>query len=503
MKKPKNSLNNRPSSTRTHANRREVADYIAYFPNLRVGIVGDLMLDRFLFGTVERISPEAPVPVVAEQEALVMPGGAGNVALNVTALGAHAAVFGVVGEDVSGTELTKRMRVNGIDTYGVVTCSDRPTTEKLRIATYAQQIVRVDTEVCDAITEHEATLLLQAVTAALKTLDVLIIADYDKGVVSPKVARAVVNLACTHNVPLVVDSKKTDVSCFRWARIITPNEHEARGMTGEGSVEAAGAQLAATLRTAVLVTRGSQGMTLFDADEVVHFKANTRDVYDVSGAGDTVVAVLALALAAGASLAEAVQLSNAGAGKVVEKRGTATLADHELHHAARTEASLLHGALHERVVTQEELLNLVSDAQAAGKRVVMTNGCFDLVHPGHVTYLAKARALGDVLVVAVNDDASVERLKGAGRPVNTLAHRMMVLAGLKSVDLVVAFGEDTPERLISAVLPDILVKGSDYTVEQIAGHQAVLAHGGEVLVIDLEPEHSTTDIIASIRNSQT
>lgn len=464
------------------------------FENVRVLVAGDLMLDRYWLGSTGRISPEAPVPVVKLDTREDRPGGAANVAVNIAALGAHAALVGLLGEDEPGNALLALLAARHIDTTHC-TRSALPTTTKLRVLSRNQQLIRLDTE---DVAPAPPQQLLQDYRDAVKTAQVVVLSDYAKGAL--RNCAAFIDAARAHNVPVLADPKGQDFSAYRGATVLTPNLSELEAVVGACPDDATLVAKATALRQqlelgALLVTRSARGMTLIDAqDRAYHLPAAAREVYDVTGAGDTVIAVLGAALGAGLALADAASLANTAAGIVVAKLGVAT--------ATRSELRL---ALHQRGVggrsaqSAEQVAEFVREAQARGEKVVMTNGCFDLLHAGHIAYLEEAKALGDRLVVAVNDDASVRRLKGAQRPITPLADRLAVVAGLAAVDWVVAFADDTPAQLIEQVGPDVLVKGGDYRPDQIAGAASVLARGGDVKVLCFRPGRSTSSIIDAIR----
>ncbi|SDL54562.1 D-beta-D-heptose 7-phosphate kinase / D-beta-D-heptose 1-phosphate adenosyltransferase [Modicisalibacter muralis] len=460
----------------------------------RLLVVGDVMLDRYWHGGTWRISPEAPVPVVRVGETEDRPGGAANVALNIASLGGHVALAGVVGGDTNADLLKTRLEHSDVSTH--FQCSGEiPTITKLRVMSRNQQLIRLDFE--EGLGGIDTRELLDRVAAALPETDLVILSDYGKGTLN-RIEELIARIRAAGK-RVLVDPKGSDFSRYRGASVITPNFGEFETVVGpcrdDAELAEKGQRLRAELELeALLITRSEKGMTLIrEGHEPLHLPTHAREVFDVTGAGDTVIGVLGLALAAGHGFPEAMTLANLAAGLVVAKPGTATLSIAELYTA-------LHGdKLAEFGMTSEaRLIDAVRAAQARGERVVMTNGCFDILHAGHVAYLEQARRLGDRLIVAVNDDASIARLKGPSRPINPLLRRMQVLAGLGAVDWVVPFAEDTPARLIEAVLPDVLVKGGDYQPEQIAGGEAVLANGGEVKVLGFEDGVSTTAMIATI-----
>lgn len=461
------------------------------FRHARVLVVGDVMLDVYWQGSTHRISPEAPVPVVRVEDESVRVGGAGNVAVNVAALGGQACLVALVGQDAEARQLAALLADQGVQ-HDLLDCAVQ-TLRKLRVLSRHQQLIRLDFEPPVGASPG----LLEAMTRHLAAADCVVLSDYAKGALVE--APAMIERARARGLPVYIDPKGTDYARYRGATLLTPNLAEFEAVAGRcadvDDLARRGERMRAELALeALLITRGEQGMTLIEAGRPArHFPTRAREVYDVTGAGDTVIAALAAARAAGATLEEAVQIANYAAGVVVGKLGTATASREEIRAAMDEHAPLERG-----IVAEADLVERVARARAAGERIVMTNGCFDLLHPGHVTYLAQARALGDRLIVAVNDDASVRRLKGAGRPVNPLAARMTVLAALASVDWVVPFCEDTPERLICRLRPDVLVKGGDYHPSQIAGADCVLAAGGEVRILPFIPGHSTTAILGRV-----
>lgn len=469
------------------------------FSRVKAVVLGDVMLDRFWAGATERISPEAPVPVVRVSECEGRPGGAGNVAVNLAVLGADAALMGLVGKDEAAVELRSAVESAGV--RWLVTPCAGDTIVKLRVLSRHQQLLRMDFE--QSLESYADDLFTGYVNSQLADCDVLVLSDYAKGTLS-QVPR-VISAAREMGKPVLVDPKGQDLNRYRGATLLTPNLSEFEAVVGVCESESVLVERGESLRQsleldALLITRSERGMTLLQRNEPpLHLPARAREVYDVTGAGDTVISVLAAALGAGETLPAATALANAAAGVVVGKLGTAAVTRDELNAAlARDLGESLAEA--GNVLDESTLLDKVAQAKASGERVVMTNGCFDLLHPGHIAYLREARALGDRLIVAVNDDDSVRRLKGENRPINGLAARMSVLSELRSVDWVVAFSEDTPARLIGELLPDVLVKGGDYEPSQIAGHDAVVAAGGEVQVLSFIEGHSTTDIIERARS---
>jgi len=471
---------------------------IPSFDRGRVLVVGDVMLDRYWHGVTSRISPEAPVPVVHVGRSEERPGGAANVALNTAVLGCRTRLLGVTGDDEAAGLLEAQLDAAGID-YRFQRLANTPTVTKLRVISRHQQLIRLDFE--DRFQDIDADRLLAEFRNGLADCDVVVLSDYGKGTLAR--ITGLIKAARQAGKPVLVDPKAPDLSRYRGASLITPNlaefELAAGPCANEEALRESGRELISRHGIdALLITRGEQGMTLLRCDVApLHLPAETRDVFDVTGAGDTVIAVLAAAIAAGEDLPEATALANLAAGIVVGKLGTASVSPLELLRAVQRVPEACSGTL-----TREQLLVAVEEARARGERIVMTNGCFDLLHAGHVAYLRQARRMGDRLIVAVNDDASVSRLKGKGRPLNTLERRMAVLSGLESVDWLVPFSEDTPERLINEVRPDLLVKGGDYRPEQIAGFECVTRHGGEVVVLGYEDGCSTSDMIETIRRRE-
>ena len=466
------------------------------FKLARILVVGDIMLDRYWHGGTSRISPEAPVPVVKVEQIEERPGGAGNVALNIASLGAFTSLVGLSGDDEAADALTTRLTGAKIDCH-FVRDESLATITKLRVISRHQQLIRLDFE--DHIDDYAKVSLSETATELLSQHQVLLLSDYAKGAISNP--QALIKAAREQNIPVLVDPKGTDFERYRGATLLTPNLNEFEAIVGHCPDDATLVKRAQQLiqqydLNALLVTRGEQGMSLVqrDAAQEHYFPAQAKEVYDVTGAGDTVIGTLATALAAGSDIVTATALANLAASIVVGKLGTAAINKVELSRATIGDSDMGLGVLNE-----EQLLLAMQVSQEQGERIVMTNGCFDILHSGHVHYLQQAKTLGDRLIVAVNDDASVSRLKGPGRPVNSVERRMAVLSGLGAVDWVVAFSEDTPERLISQLLPDILVKGGDYEVADVAGGKQVIANGGEVKILDFVDGVSTTGIINAVQ----
>ncbi|MBP2846552.1 bifunctional D-glycero-beta-D-manno-heptose-7-phosphate kinase/D-glycero-beta-D-manno-heptose 1-phosphate adenylyltransferase HldE [Dickeya oryzae] len=465
------------------------------FRHAGVLVVGDVMLDRYWYGPTSRISPEAPVPVVKVDTIEERPGGAANVAMNIAALGAGSRLVGLTGIDDAARALSAKLNEVNVK-CDFVSVPTHPTITKLRVLSRNQQLIRLDFE--EGFDSVDPQPMIDRIQQALPKIGALVLSDYAKGALVH--VQTMIQTARAAGVPVLIDPKGTDFNRYRGATLLTPNLSEFEAVAGrckdENDLVERGAKLLAELDlSALLVTRSEQGMTLLQPGKApLHLPTQAQEVYDVTGAGDTVIGVLAAALAAGKPLEEACFLANAAAGVVVGKLGTSTVTPIELENAIRGRADTGFG-----VMTEAQLKDAVALARQRGETVVMTNGCFDILHAGHVSYLANAHRLGDRLIVAVNSDDSTKRLKGPTRPVNPLTQRMIVLGALEAVDWVVPFEEDTPQRLISEVLPDILVKGGDYKPEDIAGSKEVWANGGEVRVLNFEDGCSTTNIINTIK----
>lgn len=470
--------------------------YSPQFNNAKVLVLGDVMLDRYWFGSTNRISPEAPVPVVKVQENEDRAGGAANVAMNIASLNVPVTLHGLVGNDDAGRALDKLLSEHRIQNQCVAVDS-HPTITKLRILSRHQQLLRLDFE--EGFHNLDCQALLAKLAAEITAYGALILSDYGKGTLDT--VQQMIQIARQANVPVLIDPKGTDFERYRGATLLTPNMSEFEAVAGhcndESEIVAKGLKMIVDFDlSALLITRSEKGMTLLRPNQdPFHLPTQAKEVYDVTGAGDTVISVLATAIADGRPLEEACYLANAAAGVVVGKLGTSTVSPSELEQAIHQRAETGFG-----VVSEDELKVIVKQSKTRGEKIVMTNGCFDILHPGHISYLENARKLGDRLIVAVNTDESVKRLKGESRPINDLNARMAVLAGLASVDWVVPFGEDTPQRLIGEILPDLLVKGGDYKPEEISGSQEVWANGGEVRVLNFENGCSTTNVIKKIQS---
>ncbi|MEC4590406.1 MULTISPECIES: D-glycero-beta-D-manno-heptose-7-phosphate kinase [Nitrospirillum] len=469
----------------------------------RVMVIGDVMLDRFVRGKVGRISPEAPVPVLRNAHEDVMLGGAGNVVRNITALGGHVVFGGVIGGDAAGVRVSQLVAADAQVTPILQVDTRRRTSEKTRFVADGHHLLRSDWDSEEAVAEDTHRGLVTAMAAHLSGVDVVILSDYGKGVFTPPVLKELIALAREAGKPVIVDPKSADYSIYRGATLVTPNRAELALAVGhsprttEEIVAAAGTLMRDHGIEGMLVTRSEEGMTLVRGDGTsLNVQAEAKEVFDVSGAGDTVVSVIATALATGADIAEAVELANVAAGLVVAKVGTAVVSPAELMHALAEQDDRQNLS---KVLGGTELREQIARWRRRGLKVGFTNGCFDLIHPGHVQLLAAARATCDRLIVGLNSDASVRRLKGPERPIQDERSRAIVLAAFGSVDAVALFEDDTPLALITEVMPDVLIKGADYTIDQVVGADVVQAHGGRVALVELVPNQSTTGIAKRIR----
>ena len=469
------------------------------FHAARVLVVGDVMLDRFVYGSVERISPEAPIPIVAVERTADMPGGAANVARNIAAMGARAHLIGVVGDDASATGLREQIAASPEIAADLIVDHSRPTTVKTRYVADGQQIMRADRESRTPLAADIEARLVTAFVRALDGVSVVLLSDYGKGVLSGTVTRALIDAATRANKPVIVDPKARDFGKYQGATLIKPNRLELQAACGhpcstqEQVLAAARQLLAGGVCETLVVTRGRDGMSVIGRDSsVTHLTTTARQVFDVSGAGDTAMATLALGMAAGGRVTDAAALANVAAGIAVGKRGTATVSTGEIM-AELHPAEDGHGR--QKILSLESALHQVARWRNAGQKVAFTNGCFDLLHPGHVALLDHARCAADRLVVGLNADASVRRLKGPERPVQSEVARATVLAALSSVDAVVIFADDEPLELIERLAPEVLVKGADYRLDQIVGADLVTARGGQVLLAPLVPGHSTSGTV--------
>lgn len=484
--------------------RKRIESLFARTKEIRALVIGDLMLDEYLWGKTDRISPEAPVQVVDVMREDLRLGGAGNVVNNLAALGCKVSVCSVIGADDNGALLMQAFTGMGVDNEGLFEDPDRRTGKKTRVMAAHQQIVRIDRESKNALAPSFEARLIGWLKENARDFNVLVVSDYLKGVLTPAVIAAIVTLGKELKIPVVVDPKGSDYSKYRGATILTPNRKEAEQASGiaivdETSLNLAAAKLLEYLNlSALLITRSEAGMSLFRPDsDPLHIPTVAREVYDVTGAGDTVLAVLSLGLAAGLSFDDSAQLANTAAGIVVGKLGTSTLKPAEI----LDEIGREHRDSDNKIKNLDVLAEIISAEKSRGKKIVFTNGCFDLLHVGHVKYLQKARSFGDLLILGLNSDASIKRLKGDKRPLIGEEERAHILAALDCIDYVVVFDEDTPLRLIETLKPSILVKGGDYTLDGVVGREAVEAAGGRVELVQFVDGKSTTNIISKILES--
>ncbi len=475
-------------------------EFLKRLASCKVAIVGDVMLDAYLHGGVTRISPEAPVPVIKWNSEKAVAGGAGNVAANIASLGASVVLVGVCGADTDREQLLALLRAAGkIDVDGVIADRSRRTTKKIRVVGQAQQMLRIDQEDDRPLEDDIERALIAKAIKAIDAADIVIMSDYGKGVLGDRVIATCVARAREVGKTLIVDPKRRELADYRGATILTPNRAELTLATGmpcetDEQAEAAARRVRETTGADVLLTRSEKGMSFFPAQgDAIHLPTMAKSVFDVSGAGDTVVALIAVGLAAGLPMIEAMKIANHAAGVVVSRFGTATLTLEEL--AASIAASHMTEVQDGRLVDTETAIRLRKFWEAQGYSVGFTNGCFDLLHPGHVSLIARASAACDRLIVALNSDASVKRLKGPSRPVQTEVARAQVIGAVKGVDAVVLFEEDTPQRIIEQLQPDVLVKGADYQEEQIVGADVVRARGGKIIRAELVDGQSTTSIL--------
>ncbi|KPJ76020.1 MAG: D-beta-D-heptose 1-phosphate adenosyltransferase [Deltaproteobacteria bacterium SG8_13] len=475
---------------------------ISKFQACKVLVVGDLMIDEYVWGSVDRISPEAPVQVVAVTDEDYTLGGAGNVVNNLSALGAAVQTIGVIGTDTNGSLLLKKLKRLKAGTAGVIAENNRPTTVKTRILADHQHVLRIDRETRREIAGDTFTKLSDAALALIPAADVVLVSDYGKGLITAKFLAHVIRCARQNHKPVIVDPKGDDYTRYNGASLVTPNRKEAAMASGveivdEATLQTAGKNiLKKTDIERVLITLGKDGMVLFERNTKPYkIAAEARLIFDVSGAGDTVVAVLSLSLAAGADYRQAMTLANTAAGLVVGKVGTATASPAELQAALDPSTGSISG----KFVPMPSIKALARDLKRAGKKIVMTNGCFDLLHSGHIALLSEAKKRGDVLIVAIDDDASVRRVKGAGRPVLSEGERTRILAALDVVDYVTVFATDRLTELIEHLRPDVLTKGSNYKHETVFGHEIVEKHGGRIVLIPIDESISATGIINKIK----
>jgi len=474
------------------------------FSQLRILVVGDIMLDRYIHGEVERISPEAPVPVIRHAQRYERAGGAANVAMNLAGLGCEAVLAGFWGHDTEQAELKALLDRGGVDTVGVVT-SSLPTISKTRIVGRMQQLLRLDIESRETPPEEEMARLIERVTSLVDKVHAVILSDYAKGALSRAVCESVIRAAREKGIPVLADPKSPDLSKYSGATTVCPNLGELALATGisshqvEALLDAGQRQVTQHSLGFLTVTMSEKGISVLWPDRRFHSPARAREVFDVSGAGDTVIATLGAALAGGLQVETAVDLANLAAGIVVGKMGTVPIAQHELIAALTPSTGLTAG---EKILDRERISRRVAEWRASGETIVFTNGCFDLLHVGHITLLEDCRRFGTKLVLGLNADSSVCRLKGPTRPIVGERERARVMAALAAVDAVVLFEEDTPLELIRALKPNVLVKGGDYTIETVVGHEDVIAYGGRVEIVPTVEGFSTTNIVKKLTATQ-
>lgn len=481
--------------------RKNVESLFTRAKEVKALIIGDLMIDEYLWGKAERISPEAPVQVVDVVREELRLGGAGNVANNLVALGCEVTVCSVIGGDENGTILRHVFTGKGVDVSGLFEDPMRRTSKKSRVVAAHQQIVRIDRESREPLRPEFEREIISFIREKAAEYDVILVSDYLKGVLTEGVLTTITEIGREHGIPVVIDPKGSDYGKYRGATILTPNRREAEIASGmkitddESLARTAEALLCKGGLAALLITRSDEGMSLFQASGgTVHIPTMAREVYDVTGAGDTVLAVMGLVLACGRGFEEAARLANVAAGIAVGKLGTSTVSPAEII----SEVGLGHRDSDAKIKNRDVLAAIIAEERKRGKRVVFTNGCFDLLHVGHVKYLQKARSFGDLLVLGLNSDASVRRLKGDKRPLIGEEERAHLLAALDCIDYVTLFDEDTPLELIRSVKPMVLVKGGDYSPEGVVGKDVVESYGGRVELVEFVDGRSTTNIIEKI-----
>ncbi len=474
------------------------------FTGRRLLVAGDFMIDEYLWGDVERISPEAPVQIVEVCREEYMLGGAGNVVRNLAALEANVSAVGVAGTGPDGDRLLDLLKSIDVDISGIVTDRDRPTTRKTRIIAANQHVLRIDRETRKSVSEKTFETLLRHLQSQIPSSDLVLVSDYGKGTLTDKLLSEIVRICRQNGKMVLADPKGLDFKKYEGVTLITPNKKEAslaskiEIVDDKTMCEAASCIMERTKTTKLLITLGKDGMALFEESAAPYrIRTEARQVFDVSGAGDTVLAVMGLALASGASFRQAAALANAAAGIVVGKVGTAAVTQKQLSRAHVPESA----RLSQKYSDLDDLKDIVTDLRRRGKKIVFTNGCFDLIHPGHIRFLSESKSMGDVLVVAIDDDRSVRRIKGAGRPVIAQENRVGILSALDSVDHVTVFSSDGLLDLVDAIRPDILTKGANYTTEEVFGRDLVERHGGEVRLVPIVLEISSTSIINEIRKN--
>lgn len=468
---------------------------------IRVLVVGDLILDQYIWGSVERVSPEAPVQVLEARSENFILGGAANVANNLIALGCDVQIAGVIGNDFKGSKLIKVLQEENICCDGVQVSDNRQTTNKIRVIAQSQQILRIDKEDKRYLSKKEEQGLIDYLISSIPKVDGVICSDYLKGVLTDRILETTITLSKTNNKLVFVDPKGRDYSKYKGANILTPNEHELELVYPDNSkgnyniIKAAEKLMKQVQLDSLLVTRGKEGMCLFEKDkDPVHIFTEAKEVFDVTGAGDTVIATFAMAVLSKLNFADAAKIANVAAGVVVGKVGTAFIHKEDLK--AILEENVLRSA--QNILFLNELKQIISQAKSYKKSIVFTNGCFDIIHGGHIEYLREASKLGDILIVGLNSDSSVRKLKGEGRPIKSEDERANILAALKYVDYITIFSDETPEALIKELKPDIIVKGNDYTIDQVVGRDIVEGYGGRVELIPIVQGLSTSALVNNI-----
>ncbi|MDO9069156.1 MAG: D-glycero-beta-D-manno-heptose-7-phosphate kinase [Deltaproteobacteria bacterium] len=481
--------------------RKKIESLFSHTASLRCLVVGDLMLDEYLWGKAERISPEAPVQVVDVLREELRLGGAGNVVNNLVALGVQVAVCSVVGDDENGWSLLKEFSRRNVSTDAIFLDPCRRTSRKTRVVAANQQIVRIDRETREALTNDFEMQVCKWVAAHAGEFQAIVLSDYNKGVLTPLVIATAIASAAAVGISVLVDPKGTDFVRYKGATLLTPNRKEAESASGviildsETLAQSAAVIMDTARLEHLLITRSEEGMSLFSRDgDVVHIPTVAREVFDVSGAGDTVLAALAVGVASGLTMAEAARLANIAAGIAVGKLGTSIVTPQEIIDAV----AMTHRDSDYKIKTLDVLTSLIAAEKVRGRRIVFTNGCFDLLHAGHVKYLQKARSLGDILVLGLNSDSSVRRLKGEKRPLIAEEERAHILAALDCIDYVTIFDEDTPLNIITSLKPDILAKGGDYTLDGVVGKDFVESYGGRVELVSFVDGKSTSNIIERV-----
>ena len=463
-------------------------------------VIGDFMLDHYIFGTTSRTSPEAPVPIVEFKNESYSLGGAGNVVANLNELGANVLPFGIIGTDSAGLQLKKLIKEKNCDNTNLIPVPNRYTTVKTRILSTNQQIVRLDKEETQKVPTSIFNQLINSLNYHIPKADVLIISDYAKGVCSKPMTRKIIEIANSHTVPVLVDPKTSDLTYYQGSYLITPNLKEFKNIINNQNISNKQISLLAKELLIkhkidnLLITKGSDGMSLVSSEKTINISADAKEVFDVSGAGDTVIATIAFSLAHKINLENSIHLANISAGIVVSKTGTATVTKEEI-----VEYIVEKQPAKQKIFNNKDnFSSTLSYLRSKKKKIVFTNGCFDLLHIGHISLLEQAAKLGDILIVAINSDNSVKRIKGNERPITTEQHRARILASISEIDGVILFNEDTPYELIKFIKPDVLVKGKDYKIEDVIGKDIVEKNGGSVELIDIVENVSTTAIANQI-----